>query len=214
MHHEENKSVPSYLSRHPAAHVHPHTHGRGARNYCFINSWVTNGWADNAQTWVYNTQMLSRILTITDVCRVTSRTRYELRGLLEGALAEKPTKGPRVAREFTSHELLVIAILTELEDQLAIKRSQVVAISKRLSQALSGPREVNREARLVITFSPPSVSYVSSAVDVKDAVVLGLGRIFERVDRYIADGVLPSNQPPLQVRPEAAPKQRTRVQRG
>lgn len=159
-------------------------------------------------------RMLSRTLTISDVCRVTGRSRYALRGLLDGALAEKASKGARVAREFTPHELLVIATMTELEVRLAIKRSHVVSISKVLSKVLLGPRLLNRQARLVITFFPPSVSYVSSAAPAENAVILSLGPIFERVDRYMADGALPANQAQLRFGPESVTRPRTRVERG
>jgi len=158
--------------------------------------------------------MLSRTLTIADVCRVTGRNRYELRGLLDGALAEKPSKGARVAREFTPHELLVITTMTDLENRLGIKRSYVVSLSKQFSQVLSGPRVVDRQARLVITFTPPSVSYVSSTLPAEDAVVLALGPIFERVDRYIAEGALPAGQTQLRFDPVSVPRPRTRVRRG
>ncbi len=158
--------------------------------------------------------MLSRTLTIADVCRVTGRSRYELRGLLDGALVEKASQGARVAREFTPHELLVIATMIDLEVRLGIKRSYVISISKQLSQVLSGPRLVNPEARLVITFLPPSVSYVSSAVPEEDAVVLSLGAIFERVDRYIAEGTVPASQAQFHFGPQSVTRPRTRVHRG
>ena len=160
--------------------------------------------------------MISRILTITDLCRVTGYTRYQLRGLLDGVLPEKPSKGARVAREFTPHEILVIATMSDLETRLGIKRGHIALISKRLSQVLSGPRLVDRQARLVITFSPASVSYGSIGVPADDAVVLSLGPIFERVDRYVAEGALPATQAQLNFGPAsvARPRARSQLHRG
>jgi hypothetical protein len=155
--------------------------------------------------------MLSQTLTVTDVCRVTGYTRYQLRGLLGEVLPEKASNGPRVAREFTPHELLVIATVSELETRIGIRRAHIAIISKQLSDVLSGPRLVNRDARLVISFAPPSVSYVSDSTPANDAVVLSLGRIFERVDRYISEGVIPT-QAHLNFGPSSVGRSRPRSQ--
>jgi len=160
--------------------------------------------------------MISRTLTITDLCQVTGYTRYQLRGLLDVVLPEKRSKGPRVARQFSTQELLVIATMSDLETRLGIKRGHIALISRRLSQVLSGPRLVNRQARLVITFSPPSVLYMSAVAPANDAVVLSLGPIFERVDRHITEGPLPMTQAQLNFRPTSVtgPRARSQLYRG
>lgn len=109
-----------------------------------------------------------------------------MRGLLDAALPELSSRGPRVAREFRPQEFLLIAVMAELETRLGVKRSYVVAIAKSLSEALSGPRASNREARLVVTFDPPSVRYSDDPNPSLDGIVMSLKAVFERVDPYVA----------------------------
>jgi hypothetical protein len=138
---------------------------------------------------VYNTQMISTTLTVSDLCRVTGYTRDQMRGLLAEAMCEQSSKGARIAREFNAHQLMAVTVMAELESKLGIKRSHIAGIAKRLTHALSGPRLVNPHARLFVTFDPPKVIYIGDdTLPPNDGLVMCLGRIFERVDRYLASG--------------------------
>src|SRR5258708_33028137 len=103
--------------------------------------------------------MMSNQLTITDLCRVTGYTRDQMRGLLDAALPERSSKGPRVARGFRSQDLILAATMTELETRFGINRGHIAAIAKRRAQALSGPKGLNRGARSFVGFEPAKVTY-------------------------------------------------------
>ena len=145
--------------------------------------------------------MVSSQLTITDLCRVTDYTRDQMRGLLDLTLPQRSSKGARVAREFRAQELIFVAVMAELETRYGIKRGHVVAVAKRLSQTLSGPKPLNRQARLVVTFEPPKVTYVDETNPVLDGVILSLGPIFDRVDQYVRAGDRLTTHPELRLEP-------------
>ena len=130
--------------------------------------------------------MRHRKLTTTDVCEVTGYTRHQLRGLLD----ELPYYSgqvalPRVAREFSFQDLIVLSVISILEKNIGMQRAMVVPIAALLPRTLSGPKKVNRDARLMISFEPPIVKYVATGLPTSDGVLLSLGPIFERVDQYL-----------------------------
>lgn len=130
--------------------------------------------------------MRHRKLTTIDVCEVTGYTRHQLRGLLdELPYYSAQVALPRVARGFTFQDLIVLSVINALEKHMGIQRAMVVPIAVLLPQALSGPKKVNRDARLIISFAPPLVKYVSTGLPASDGVLLSLRPIFERVDQYL-----------------------------
>ena len=104
------------------------------------------------------------------------------------ALPALPTKGEIFAREFRFQDLMLVAVMAEFEQRFGIKRDRIAIIAKRLAQVLPGPREPNREARLLVWFDPPKVVYTAEPVRVDDGVVMPLGPIFERADSYVQSG--------------------------
>ncbi len=145
--------------------------------------------------------MVSSQLTMIDLCRITGYTRDQVRGLLDAALPGRSSKGPRVAREFRPQELILVAAMTELETRFGIKRTYVTAVAKRLAQVLSGPRTQNREARLHVAFDPPKVTYAGEIVPTEDGVVMSLGPVFDRADRYVSAASAGSPQQSLRLGP-------------
>lgn len=148
--------------------------------------------------------MRARTLTAVDVCEVTGYSRNQLRGLIDElpVYAEQETTA-RVAREFSPADLLILSVVSVLETTYNIKRAAVASVAETLRKTLSGPRPVNRNARLLISLDPPSVSYFSGTVPSQDGILISLGRIFERVDRYLNYG-LPSaenREPELKLGP-------------
>jgi hypothetical protein len=130
--------------------------------------------------------MRHRKLTTVDVCEVTGYTRHQLRGLID----ELPhyfaqVSLPRVARGFSFQDLLVLSVIHILEKNIGIQRAMVVPVAPLLQQALSGPKKANRGAKLIISFTPPTVKYVATGMPASDGVMLSLGPIFERVDHYL-----------------------------
>lgn len=66
-----------------------------------------------------------------------------------------------------------------------------------LRQALNGPRPANRDARLLVTFAPPAVTYLEPNAQVEEGLVLKLGPQFTKVDEYL--GVSGSSENSAQV---------------
>lgn len=144
---------------------------------------------DYTHNCVYCTQMKARKITTTDVCKVTGYSRHQLRGLL----AELPVYSgqkteARVAREFTHADLVTLAVVHTLETSHRARRDAVASISNLLRKALTGPKTVNRGARLLISYEPPAVSYLTSESLPQDGTLVSLGPIFQRVDTYMGHG--------------------------
>lgn len=126
-------------------------------------------------------------LTAVDVCAVSGYARDQLRGTLDGLppYAEQKTSA-RVAREFLHKDLIVLSVVFVLDIQFNIRRPGIALIIESLIKTLSGPKAVNREARLLITFNPPSVRYLNKQEPIQSGILVALGPIFERIDAYMA----------------------------
>lgn len=138
---------------------------------------------------------MPRRLTVSDVCEVTGYTRDELHATLKvlWPYNEAPA-APRVAREFTARDLVVLSVTQVLEQRFGLRRSALARIGEPLRTALSGPKEVSKKARLVISIEPPSVEYVNLSITEREGLVVALGPIFEKVDGYLTfdgQGLLP-----------------------
>lgn len=146
---------------------------------------------------------MPRRLTAADVCAVTGYSRDELHAILRSLwpyAEDKPS--PRVAREFTPKDLLVLSVTQVLENQFGLRRTAVSALGPQLQAALAGPKDVSRNARLVITVQPPLVEYVDEESVDGQGVVVALGPLFERVDGHLNfDGQLSLQLGPGLVQP-------------
>lgn len=131
---------------------------------------------------------------MTDVCKVSRYTRNQLRGVLDElpCYAEQPTS-ERVAREFFRSDLSVLSVVYVLDRQFNIRRTAITLIIDQLLEALRGPKTVNREAWLLVTFDPPSVRYLTEQEPLQNGILVELGPIFERVDIYAAGNPLHEN---------------------
>lgn len=128
---------------------------------------------------------MARKLTTRDVCEVSGYSKEELRALSAAiGLHKNQNVQPRVAREYTRQDLLVIAVIRELETSYGIRRTAISEIYKSLRTALSGPKPINRKARLFLTVIPPTVTYVNAIADVSGGILLGLQKVFDRVDAH------------------------------
>ncbi len=130
---------------------------------------------------------MGRRLTAADVCAVTGYSRDELHALLrvlEPYCTDKSS--PRVAREFTPRDLVVLGVTQLLEVRYGLRRTAVAELGLQLQSALAGPKGVNRDARLAISVRPPSVDYLDDGVIVTEGLVIALGPLFEKVDDYLS----------------------------
>lgn len=130
---------------------------------------------------------MSRKLTTSDVCNVTGYTRDELHAVLKCLWPYCAAKSsPRVARDFNARDLLTLSVTQTLERQFGMRRTALGLLGRQLQSALSGPKKVNRTARLVVTVEPPEVLYVNQASTDRQGVVVALGPLFDKVDSYLS----------------------------
>jgi hypothetical protein len=125
-----------------------------------------------------------------DACEVTGYNRDQLRGVLD-KLPEfsERTVLPRSAREFTSQDLIVLSVLVELERQIGVERDTAVSIEPLLRKALSGPKNVDSNARIFMSFNPAFAQYLTNGpLPQYDGVIVLLGPIFNRIDHYLIPG--------------------------
>jgi len=130
---------------------------------------------------------MPRRLTAADVLEVTGYSRDELHALLRVlAPYNAERSSPRVAREFFPKDLVVLSVTQILENRYGVRRTAVAEIGELLQDALNGPKAANRDARLWITVRPPHVGYVDGPSYAGEGMIVALGPIFEKVDRYLS----------------------------
>lgn len=134
--------------------------------------------------------MKIRKITSTDVCAITGYSRDQLRGLIDKlpVFADQKTEA-RIAREFTRSELILLAVVHMLEVRYCIRRESIASIIKLLQKALTGPKSVNRHARILVSFDPPTVNYLTDSDPRQDGILMSLGPVFERIDAYLGQGL-------------------------
>jgi len=129
---------------------------------------------------------MARRLTVADVCAVTGYSRDELHALLRilpPYNLERPA--PRVAREFSAKDLLVLSVTQVLEDRYGIRRAAVGEIGLQLQEVLGGPRLQGEGQHLTVTINPPSV-LITEPSEQKDGLILPLEPLYEKIDAYLS----------------------------
>lgn len=137
--------------------------------------------------------MRSTTITAIDISKVTGYSRNQVRGLLDDLpIYSEQAAEPRVAREYTRSDLLVLAVIHHLESRIGVRRKALAQIVEPLRKALSGPKTIYRNARLRISIDPPDVSYLAMAgTPVQDGILVSLEPIFDRVDGHLDFGLPP-----------------------
>lgn len=130
--------------------------------------------------------MSTRILKHNNLAEACGYSKDKLRGLLDELpqFANIETKA-RVAKEYSRHDLLVIATCCRLEARYGLRRSTVAELSVELANALRGPRPVSSKAKLVISFEPLDVVYAEESGEMADGLVVALEPVFQQVDDYL-----------------------------
>lgn len=130
---------------------------------------------------------MGRKITNRDVCEVSGYNKDELRGVCDTfGIHRDQQVAPRVAREYSRQQLLLITVIRHLETVYGMRRNAIESVFLPLTVALSRPRKVNRKARLLVRLFPPSVSYVDSVTESTDGILVGLQPVFDRVDAHFA----------------------------
>lgn len=137
--------------------------------------------------------MLKQGITHGDVCEVSGYSRDELHALLKVLPPYCDAQAsPRKARQYLPRDLLTFCVARVLEHDLGLRRAAMGRLGEALQKALTGPRKINPQARLVITVEPPQVTYVAQCSTDRQGAVVALGPLFAKVDGYLCRDVYPS----------------------
>ena len=145
-------------------------------------------------------------LKISELADATAYTRYQMRGFLQEVFTAHPLGTKTGAqRSYTPQDLGVVAVVCAIERDYAVDRKKLALVSDALRKVLSGPRNPNRSARLLITFTPPTVAYLDrDTPPTAEGILIRLGPIFARVDEYMSGVSSETTQPILPLRPSIA----------
>jgi hypothetical protein len=128
---------------------------------------------------------MPRKITAADVCEVSGYSRSELRSVLSALPYYSQQKSyPRKARHFTRQDLTAICLVQELEAQFGMRREAIATVFDAMHSILSGPRNQNRRACLLISLSPPAAKYEEGPVAISSGICVALSSVFERVDQH------------------------------
>lgn len=121
-----------------------------------------------------------------DLCVLSGYSRDQVRGLLDKLpmYAERRGKA-RIATVYTAQDLIVVVLCCRLETRYCLRREAVSTLAPHISKELARPRSVDRHARLVLKFDPPSATYVEKVNDLADGLIVALEPVFEQVDDYL-----------------------------
>jgi hypothetical protein len=127
-----------------------------------------------------------RHLTMSDLCELTGYSRDQMRGLLaELSRFAQRRSAARVARVYSSQDLVLVVLLCRLETHYGLKRSVVSSLCEPIAATLEGMREVSKGTCLVIQTHEATCECVDTAPLLDDGLVVSLGPIFLSVDRYL-----------------------------
>lgn len=146
--------------------------------------------------------MISRTITRADIASVTGFSRDKLKGLFRELPGfNEPAEQARVAREYSRHDLIVLAVCCYLDERFGLKRAVIGQLISGIQQALLGPRTVASQAHLVINVPALTVQYIEKVGPISEGLVFPLRDIFKRVDEHIEYG----KSAPLELPPVAMP---------
>lgn len=127
-----------------------------------------------------------RPITISDLCDLTGYSRDQMRGLLAEIhrFARRPTEA-RVARVYSNHDAILVVLLCRLETMYGLKRSVVAGMCEPIAEALLVPREVSKNACLVLRVQDATCEYFDPPPQIDDGLTVALSPIFLAVDTYL-----------------------------
>lgn len=127
-----------------------------------------------------------RSITISDLCELTGYSRDQMRGLLAELprFAQRRTEA-RVAREYSNHDVVLVAVLCRLEMVYGLKRSVVSTLCEAIAATLMAPRKVSKEACLILRVHDATCEYVETAPQIDDGLVVALAPVFLAIDSYL-----------------------------
>ena len=136
--------------------------------------------------------MLSSRITAADLAHVAGLSRHQLRSFMRELPGfSDPAECARIAREYTAQDLTVLVVCWELASRYGMKREVVGQLVHDIRRACTGPKTLADGARLLISVSEGSVTYLEKAERVEAGLVVPLDDLFQRIDQYLAQGPTP-----------------------
>lgn len=129
--------------------------------------------------------MLSRRITSADLAAVGRVDRHRLRNLLKDLpeFAARPSN-ERIAIEYTQHDLLVVAVLCELE-RMGLRKEALARWVAPIQLTLAGPHPLT-EPYLLLTSEPTQASLADKHSILSPGIVVDLDKIMRLVDSHCA----------------------------
>jgi hypothetical protein len=133
--------------------------------------------------------MISLRITSADVVSVTGYSRHKLRSFLRGLPGYDDEGSERIAREYSVHDLIIIAICCSLEQQCGIRRSAIAELVPEIRAVLNGPRLVSSNASVSISLNPLRAEYHDAEARIVTGTVLPLRDIFEKINVHFGSAL-------------------------
>jgi hypothetical protein len=127
--------------------------------------------------------MISSRITFADLAAVGRVDRHRLRNLLKNLpeFAGRPAN-ERVASEYTRHDLIVVAVLCELE-RMGFRKDAIASWVFPIQQALLGPRAMFAP-QLFLTTAPPEASLVDEHCRLSAGIIVDLEKVLNLVNSH------------------------------
>jgi hypothetical protein len=146
--------------------------------------------------------MISWTITVADIATITGFSRHKLKGLFRELPGfDAPAEQARVARQYSRHDLIVLAVCCELDERYGLKRPVIGQLVSSLQKALTGPRAAAHNAYLIVNVPALTAQYLEKVSAFPEGLILPLGEIFKRVDAHLAYG----RSGPLDLGPVSVP---------
>jgi len=134
--------------------------------------------------------MLSSRITFADLAAVGRVDRHRLRNLLKSLpeFAKRPAS-ERVASEYTRHDLIVVAVLCELE-RLGLRKEAIAHWVSPIQQSLSGPRAMAAQ-QLFLASDSSEALLIDEHRQLGAGIIVNLNAVLKLVNSHCAglDGV-------------------------
>lgn len=128
---------------------------------------------------------MPRKITHLDLCDVTGYDRVRMQTIVKNLPPYHAQKGvARVAKEYSGLDLIVLSVVRTLDEEFGLRLQAIASIGLLLREELAVPRELNKNAGLLIKISPPSVKYIDMESELGSGIKVPLKEIFDRIDRY------------------------------
>lgn len=129
-----------------------------------------------------------RKITASDLRGASGYDAGGLRAVLDHLQSVSCLPSPKKARAaivYSRLDVSLVAVMYELDTKFGLRKAAMPRIGPAVRDALARPRDVNPDARLVVTIDPPTVRYLEKPEPVDIGIVMPLRPVFTKVDGYL-----------------------------